>query len=48
MRGKSMMDDGEEVTAGVGRGRREIKKITNEIKAAAGMRRINNLGRFII
>lgn len=45
--GKLTVDDGEEVTAGVGRGRREIKKTTNEIKAAAGIRRINNLGRFI-
>ena len=42
------VEDGEEVVAGVGRGRREIKKTTNEIKAAAGIRRINNLGRFII
>ena len=41
------VEDGEEVTAGAGWGRREIKKTTNEIKAAAGIRRINNLGRFI-
>ena len=38
------VEDGEEVTAGAGWGRREIKKTTNEIKAAAGIRRINNLG----